>query len=150
MFIENSLTLSTDALREERLPRYVSAEHAVDHYLRLALQCGGLSALDYRSVGLFIQHAPPPEPGHIRDLSTRWELEAAFSQARDRSLEEDWTVWCEVRIHHRSYREIQGWSKTTVGRKVERVDGRVEEALAERRMLARHRMEHAANIKEGA
>ncbi|RAL23058.1 hypothetical protein DL240_09230 [Lujinxingia litoralis] len=137
MYIDNSLTLSTDALRIERLPRYVSAEHAVEHYLRIALQCAGCSALDYRSVGLFIQYTPPPEPGHIRDLSTKWELEAAFTTARDRASEDDWDVWCQVRIHHRAYREISGRSKTTVGRQVARVDGVVEEALAERQLLAR-------------
>ena len=138
MQLDNSLELSNLALREWRPRRYVSAEHAVDQYLRMRSLMGGEKAMDYQKISLRVQTSPAPENPALDAVDDIVELEAAMGTIKGRVSTGEWTAWCAIRVFRKSLREVSGCSKSTAERRREKVDGLLEEELARRGMLVRH------------
>lgn len=136
MQIDNALALST--AHQARPPRrYVSVTHAVDSYLEMRTLMSGCIGLDYERP--MVQCAPAPENPHLMALSDVQQLEQAFGAASQRVSEEQWQVWCAVRVGQSTYRELRPLAKTTARNWVVACDQAVEQALADRRLLVRSR-----------
>lgn len=120
-----------------RSRRYVSASDAVDAYLEMRHRLEGCIGLDPERLGCVVQISHRPQNPHLDRIDDIWELDRAFRAAQGLVRVREWRVWGEVRFMGAAYRAVDGESKSTVARIVERVDGVVESALVEQGLLVR-------------
>lgn len=120
-----------------RSRRYVSASDAVDAYLEMRHRLEGCIGLDPERLGCVVQISHRPQNPHLDRIDDIWELDRVWRIASERVRAREWRVWSQVRVEGAAYRAVEGESKTTVGRIIERVDGVVESVLYEQGLLIR-------------
>lgn len=135
--LENSLSLSTAIYADDRPRRYISAAHAVDSYLEMRHLLSGCIGLDPERMAMMVQASPAPENPHLQRIDDIRLLERAFGVVRREVSDRDWGIWCKVRVEQKSYRQVKGVGRGTVGRVVELVDGLLEEELYSLGLLVR-------------
>lgn len=106
-WVENDVRYSTGASHDWRPggARYVSAEDAVDQYLRLQSEMNGQPAIDYeRAMG--VDTSPSPEnPATLKAHEAFFLEERIFKQARRWVRPYHWRVWGVIRFDMYSIRE---------------------------------------------
>lgn len=105
-WMENDFRYSTDAAHDWRPGgrRYVSAEDAVDQYLRLRAEMRGAPAIDYERA-MCVDTSPSPENPASLQAHEVFFLEQVFARTRRKVPRYKWRVWGAVRVQRASLAE---------------------------------------------
>jgi hypothetical protein len=98
-WMENDVRYSTDAAHDWRPGgrRYLSAEDAVDQYLRLRSEMSGQPAIDYERA-MCVDTSPSPENPASLQAHEAFFLKQMFRRARQKVEDFEWRVWGVIRI----------------------------------------------------
>jgi len=105
-WLEDTSTYSSDLDRDWRVHRatYVSAEDAVDQYLRLRSEMQGMPAIDYERA-IAVDSSPTPQNPASLKAHEAFFLERIFHRVRGEVGRHRWRVWGLVRVHRYTLRE---------------------------------------------